>query len=198
MDARYLQAATVLPNQNKVCGRTLRAFCLRHRIALEAIESPFLDFGNKRFDPLAVVMAARILSTYDKENMVGPLTIIERFQILRMAISVKYYSRCIGMIMGCIEKSLSYPKLWKKENKKEHNKFDSIPYPLACIASLCRNGVDLESAWTMPEGEAVWMSVANALADGAKIDIISTDEEKDLEKFQERVESYKNKMKQNN
>jgi hypothetical protein len=43
----------------------------------------------------------------------------------------------------------------------------------------------------MPEGEAVWMGVANALAEGAKIDVLSTEEEKDLEKFDERVEAYK-------
>lgn len=43
----------------------------------------------------------------------------------------------------------------------------------------------------MPEGEAVWMSVANALYDGAKIDVLSTEEEKELEKFNERIEAYK-------
>ena len=47
MDARYLQATTVLPRQNKVCGRTLLPFCLRHRVALEAIESPFIDPQNR-------------------------------------------------------------------------------------------------------------------------------------------------------
>ena len=43
----------------------------------------------------------------------------------------------------------------------------------------------------MPEGEAVWMSVANAIYNGAKIDVLSTEEEKDLEKFKERIEAYK-------
>ena len=191
MDARYLQAATVLPHQDKVCGRTLRPFCLRHRLALEAIGSPFLDPANKQFDPVAVVLAARILSTYDKEKMVGPLSLMERFYVARMAMSRKYYSRSVGRILGCIQICLSYPKFWTKDDKKTHKKYEAIPYPLACIASLCRNGVDIETAWTMPEAEAVWMSVANALAEGAKIEVLSTDEEKDLEKFNERIESYK-------
>lgn len=191
MDARYLQATTVLPHQDKVCGRTLRPFCLRHRIALETIESPFLDPANKKFDPVQVVMAARILSTYDKEEMARPLSFIEKLYVSRMAISKKYYSRCVGTILGCIKHSLSYPKLWQKEEKKGNKRYEDIPFPLSCVASLCRNGVSLEEAWTMPEGEAVWMSVANAIYNGAKLDIISTEQEKDLENFDSRIEAYK-------
>lgn len=190
MDARYLQATTVLPRQDKVCGRTLRPFCLRHRVALEAINSPFLDPANKKFDPVQVVMAARILSTYDKEDMARPLSLVEKLYLTRMAMSRKYFSRCVGTIIGCIQASLSYPKFWNKENN-QNNKYEPIPYTLACVASLCRNGVSLEEAWTMPEGEAVWMSVANAIYNGAKLDVLSTDEEKELEKFNERIEAYK-------
>ena len=191
MDARYLQATTVLPHQDKVCGRTLRPFCLRHRIALEAIESPFLDMENRKFDPVQVVMAARILSTYDKEEMARPLSFIEKLYVSRMAISKNYYSRCVGTILGCIKHSLSYPKFWQKEEKKENKRYEDIPFPLSCVSNLCRNGVSLEEAWTMPEGEAVWMSVANAIYNGAKLDIISTDQEKDLENFDSRIEAYK-------
>jgi hypothetical protein len=191
MDARYLQATTVLPRQDKVCGRTLRPFCLRHRIALEAIESPFLDPEKYEFNPVQVVMAARILSTYDKHEMGRPLSYIEKLYIARMTISKKYYSRCIGVILGCIKVSLSYPKFWKKEEKKENKKYEDVPFPLSCVSNLCRNGVSLEEAWTMPEGEAVWMSVASAIYNGAKIDILSTEQEKDLENFDERIEAYK-------
>lgn len=191
MDARYLQATTVLPRQDKVCGRTLRPFCLRHRVALEAIESPFLDPANKKFDPVQVVMAARILSTYDKQEMAKPVSYVEKCFIAYMAINKKYYSRCVGTILGCIKVSLSYPKFWKKEEKKDQKKYEDVPFPLSCVSNLCRNGVSLEEAWTMPEGEAVWMSVANAIYNGAKISILSTEEEKDLENFDARIEAYK-------
>jgi len=191
MDARYLQATTVLPRQNKVCGRTLRPFCLRHRVALEAIESPFLDPEKYQFNPVHVVMAARILSTYDKEEMARPLSFIEKLYIARMALSKKYYSRCVGTILGCIKVTLSYPKFWKKEEKECVKKYESIPFPLSCVSNLCRNGVSLEEAWTMPEGEAVWMSVASAIYNGAKLEILSTEEEKDLENFDARIEAYK-------
>jgi hypothetical protein len=107
-----------------------------------------------------------------------------------MAISQKYFSRCVGIIIGCINVSLSYPKLWEKE-KNKNKSHPTLPYPLTCISSLVRNGVGLEEAWTMPEGEAVWMTVANSIYQGAKIDVLSTDEEKELEKFNEKIEAYK-------
>jgi hypothetical protein len=197
MDARYLQAATVLPNQNKVCGRTLRAFCLRHRVVMESIDSPFLDPGNKKFDPVKVVIAARILSTYNKEEMSRPLSFVEKMYATWMYLNKKYYSRSVGRILGCMRVSLSYPKFWEKSENNKNKKFESIPYPLACVSSLCRNGVSLEEAWTMPEGEAVWMSVANAIYNGAKMEVLSTDEEKDLENFSQRIEAYKKANKHN-
>lgn len=191
MDARYLQATTVLPRQDKVCGRTLRPFCMRHRVALEAIGSPFIDPANKQFDPIQVVMAARILSTYDKQEMARPLSIMEKLFVVYMAMNKKYYSRCVGTILGCIKASLSYPKFWQKDEKKDQKKYEDIPFVLGCVANLCRNGVNLEEAWTMPEGEAVWMSVASAIYNGSKITILSTEEEKDLENFDARIEAYK-------
>lgn len=191
MDARYIKAVTVLPHQNKVCGRTLRPFCLRHRVALEAVDSPFLDPESRNFTPVDVIIAAKILSTYDKKEMAESLSFFDKIYLSRLAVSRKYLSRNVGRILGCIHSSTSYPKFWQKEDNKENRRFERIPYPLACVASLCRNGVDLEAAWTMPEGEAVWMSVANAIYDGAKVDVLSTEEEKDLEKFNERIEAYK-------
>jgi hypothetical protein len=190
MDARYLQATTVLPNQDKVCGRTLRAFCFRHRVALEAIDSPFLNPEGKKFNPIDVIKAVRILSTYEKEKMSMDMSWMDKLYTIKMSIDHKYFSRCVGFIIGCINVSLSYPKLWKKE-EKGYKQAENLPYALSCISNLVRNGVSLEEAWTMPEGEAVWMSVANAIYNGAKIDVLSTDEEKELEKFNDRVESYK-------
>jgi hypothetical protein len=97
----------------------------------------------------------------------------------------------VGTILGCIKLTLSYPKFWKKEEKEGVKKYEAIPFPLSCVSNLCRNGVSLEEAWTMPEGEAVWMSVASAIYNGAKLEILSTEEEKDLENFDARIEAYK-------
>lgn len=191
MDARYLQATTVLPHQDKVCGRTLRPFCLRHRVALEAIGSPFIDTEGKNFTPMDVIQAVKVLSTYDKCEMVSELSLLDKLHLVRLSLSSKYFSRCIGQIIGCIKVSISYPKFWTKEEKEEKKKHDTIPFPLSCVSCLCRNGVSLEEAWTMPEGEAVWMSVASAIYNGAKIEVLSTEEEEDLKNFDARIEAYK-------
>jgi hypothetical protein len=197
MDARYLQATTVLPNQDKVCGRTLRPFSLRHRVALESIGSPFLDPMGKTFRPLDVILAVRILSTYDKEKMSDRLTMMDKLHMMILNCSRKKLAYAIGRIIGCIQISCSYPKLWKKEKKEGQMHTEKMPMPLACIANLTRNGVGLEEAWTMPEGEAVWMSIAHAIYEGAKVDILSTDEEKELEKFHDRIADYKKRMNHN-
>ena len=86
--------------------------------------------------------------------------------------------------------------MWKKEDKNKNN-VENIPWVLSCISNLVRNGISLEEAWTMPEGEAVWMSIAHAIYNGAKIDILSTDEEKELEKFGDRIDAYKKRMNHN-
>lgn len=197
MDARYLQATTVLPYQDKVCGRTLRAFCLRHRVALQSIDSPFLDPIEKRFTAFDVILAVRIMSTHDKQKMTDSLTLRDKYHVARMMLSRKRLARAVGMILGCIKVSCSYPKLWEKE-KKDKKPSEDIPWMLSCVANLTRNGVSLEEAWTMPEGEAVWMSISCAIYNGAKIDILTTDQEDELTRFEERVDAYKKRMNHKN
>jgi len=196
MDARYLQAVTVLPKQEKVCGKTLLPFCLRHRVSLEAIDSPFVKGGFEGLNPYSVLMAIRILSTYDKLEMVKPLSLLDKLWMMYLMFNKKYYSQVIGTIVGCINTSCSYPKFWQKESKQKNVK-ENVPWVLSCISNNVRNGCTLEEAWTMPEGEAIWMSIAHAIYNGAKIDILSTDEEKELENFDARIEAYKKKMKHN-
>jgi len=195
MDARYLQAVTVLPKQDKVCGKTLLPFCLRHRVALEVIDSPFIYNTTNGLNPYSVLMAIRILSTYDKTEMGKPLSFVEKLWMLYLTWNNKYYSQVIGTILGCINVSCSYPKFWEKENKEK--KKENVPWVLSCVSTNVRNGCTLEEAWTMPEGEAVWMSIAHAIYNGAKLDILSTDDEEELKNFNDRIAAYKKEMNHN-
>jgi hypothetical protein len=195
MDARYLQAVTVLPKQDKVCGKTLLPFCLRHRVALEVIDSPFINNTTNGINPYSVLIAIRILSTYDKSEMAKPLSFSEKLWMLYLTWNNKYYSQVIGTIIGCINVSCSYPKFWEKENKEK--KKENVPWVLSCVSNNVRNGCTLEEAWTMPEGESVWMSIAHAIYNGAKLDILSTDDEEELKNFNDRIEAYKKEMNHN-
>jgi len=192
MDARYLQAVTVLPKQDKVCGKTLLPFCLRHRVALESIDSPFIKKGFDGLNPYSLITAIHILSTYDKSKMAKRISLFEKLWIIYLIFNKKYYEKAICTVIGCINVSCSYPKFWEKENKEKAK--ENIPWVLSCVSNKVRNGCTLEEAWTMPEGEAIWMSIAHAIYNGAKLDIFSTDEEKELENYNDRIAAYKKKM----
>ena len=190
MDARYLKAATVIPLPIKVCGRRLLPFCLRHRVQMESIESPFLDHTNRGFTAKDVVMAVRIMSTTDKVELGAPFGVREKLHELWLNSSRTRLARAVGKVLGVIFHSCSYPKLWSKQEKKTK---ENIPWPLACVANNVRNGCTLEEAWTMPEGEAVWMSISHAIYNGSDVDVVSTDDDKMMEDFDNIIERFKNK-----
>ncbi len=188
MDARYLKATTVLPPDVKVCGRQLLPFCLRHRVELESIDSPFLDFQNRSFKAIDVIYAVRVMSTFDKVRINAPITLREQFHIIILNSSRKRLARTVGRIIGIILESCSYPKVWsKKENKTKEN----IPWTLACVANNVRNGCSLEEAWTMPEGEAVWMSISHGIYNGSDVQIVSTDDDAMLDDFDNIINRFK-------
>lgn len=191
MDTRFIKATTALPTPNRVCGRVLLPFCLRHRVLLASIDSPFLDPEKRGFTALDVVWAIKIISSHDKAVISENLSIKERLWVWVLNKSRRNLGYCAGFVLGHIQRSCSYPKLWKKEEKKTK---ENIPWELSCVANNVRNGCSLEEAWTMPEGEAVWMSISHAVYNGAKIDVLSTDEEKELESFNDRIAAYKKHM----
>lgn len=188
MDARYLKATTVLPPDVKVCGSQLLPFCLRHRVELESIDSPFLDYQNRSFRAIDVIYAVRVMSTFDKVRMNEPITLREQFHIILLNSSRSRLARAVGRVLGVILESCSYPKVWsKKDNKTKQN----IPWTLACVANNVRNGCSLEEAWTMPEGEAVWMSISHGIYNGSDVQIVSTDDDAMLDDFDNIINRFK-------
>lgn len=191
MDARYLKASTALPSPVKVCGKVLRPFCLRHRLLLESVESPFLNPENSSFRAWDVIVAVRILSGYDKQCIGKPLTIREWFHLQFLRRNRTVLARNVGRIIGYLSINFSYPKFWEKEGVK---KMEKLPWVLSCVSTLTRNGCTLEEAWTMPESEAIWMSVCHGIYDGNEIQILSTEEEEQLKKFDDIVDKFKSRM----
>jgi hypothetical protein len=189
MDARYLKATTVLPLDVKVCGKRLMPFCLRHRVQLETIDSPFLDFQKRSFKAIDVIMAVRIMSTLNKVRVSAPITLREQFYLAWLNASKDRLARSVGRVLGIMFESCSYPKIWSKQDKK--NK-ENIPWTLACVANNVRNGCSLEEAWTMPEGEAVWMSISHGIYNGSDIQIVSTDDDAMLDDFDNIINRFKN------
>ena len=188
MDARYLKATTVIPLDVKVCGRRLLPFCLRHRVQMESILSPFLKYENGQFSAMDVIMAVRIMSTFDKVRINAPLTLREKLHYFWLNTSRDRLARAVGRVLGIMLESCSYPKLWSKQEKKSK---ENIPWTLACVANNVRNGCSLEEAWTMPEGEAVWMSISHGIYNGSDLQVVSTDDEKMLNDFDNIINRFK-------
>lgn len=160
-------------------------------MCLEAIGSPILAPGEKPITPFDLVVASRVLSTYDYEEMVKPLSFGDKWRIWRMSRNPLAFISEMAKLTGVMLTSCSYPKFWKKEN--EGRKAETVPWVLTCVANLVNHGCSLEEAWTMPEGEAVWLSVANAIADGNKIEVLSTDDEEMMDNFDRIIAAHKDR-----
>lgn len=141
-----------------------------------------------------VLYAVRIMSTFDKVRIKEPITLREQFHLVLLNSSKDRLARNVGRVIGIMLESCSYPKLWSKQEKKSK---ENIPWTLACVANNVRNGCSLEEAWTMPEGEAVWMSISHGIYNGSDVQVISTDEENMLDDFDNIINRFKEKNKKN-
>ena len=173
MATRWTQAATILPPTIEVCGRRLLPFCLRHRVALEVIGSPILltHLDAKASDILA---AARILSSHNLAELRKPTTFSEGLWLAKMRCNKKALMTEAAKLHYYFEAQSLWPRFWEKDNTNKNT--GALPWPLAVVASLVRNGATLTEAWTMPEAEAIWLHIAHCSASGADISVVSDKE----------------------
>lgn len=165
-------AATILPPTVKVCGRRLLPFCLRHRVALEAIGSPVIrtDLPVGAED---IIAAVRILSSHDLSALREPAGILDGLWYARLRFSRRYLFSEAAKLHFYFEAQSLWPRFWQKDDVMKDS---GTPWPLVVVAALMRNGCTYDEAWTMPESEAIWLHVAHSQAAGAKIDIVSDKE----------------------
>ena len=181
MANRWTQAATILPPTIKVCGKRLLPFSLRHRVALEAIDSPILSL-DKAFGALDVIRAVRILASHNLEEMrVDQMTFLEGYHLQRMRWSKRLLKIEAYKLMVYFGEQSLWPRFWEKDSEG-HGSNGGFPWELSVVAALVRNGHSTEEAWTMPESAAIWLHMAHAKAAGSKVDIVSEDEWSAMEK----------------
>lgn len=169
MEKRWIKAATILPPTVKIGGVRLLPFCLRHRVALEALGSPVIE-TTKSLSTTEFLMGLRVLSTTDLKRLRDPWTIREQIRLAIYNNSPKRFLEDVAKLITYFEAQSLWPRIWQKQNP---NKDYALPWQLTIVAALVRNGVPLESAWTMPEAEAVWLYFANCAAEGSKVDLVS-------------------------
>lgn len=136
---------------------------------LEDIDSPALK-TDKVMSPSDLLLACKILSTYDlKEMLVTKADEKDEHNFKHMFLDHSVYEQEMTKFVKYISYHDCAPVLWEKTKSGNGR---GIPSVLACVTSLIRTGIPYEQAWTMPETEAVWMYVANAIASGSDIDVL--------------------------
>lgn len=175
MDGRFLDAFTLLPKQRVICGYVTKPLCLRHRVVMTALNSPFVD-GREEIDPFHVIVAAKIMSSHKMEDMMTENPSKSDIkEVDKMIENKEYFMSQITAIYECIRDQAHWPVFWKKTSTGGDH---GVPWVLSIICGLVKGGLSLEEAWTMPESQAIWMNSAMAIGNGAGIDIVS---DKDIE-----------------
>lgn len=179
MDGRFLKAFTD-PARVSFLGRLVYPFCLKYRVRLLAIESPFVTDG-KKVTPLDLMVAIKICA----EEPIGPLGLKDRLAVQRLErrpiLFVKEVERFVAYVQAA-----AWPKFWAKNTATQGEAQDAgIPWPLAVVTSLVKSGWDEKRAWEMPECQAVWYSTAISAAAGSESKILTTDEEAFLDRLEE-------------
>lgn len=193
IDSRFNQAVKTSILEMEVCGRVLKPMCLRHRLILQEIESPLI-IPDKLVSPQDLIIAARILSTYDLKEMLSvTASQAEADVFYRLFLDNEEYKRQMDKMSEYMNMQDNMPIMW---DKKKNSASRGVPVVLACITNLTRNGIGYEKAWTMPEAEAMWMYLANVIADGGDINILTQediDSMKHLEAMEEKIKAAKEK-----
>jgi hypothetical protein len=143
-------------------------------MVLEDIDSPAIKIG-KVMSPQDLLLACHVLSTYDlKEMLVVKADKHDEKVFKHMFIDDNVYKQEMDKFVNYISYHDSAPTLWEKKSNNGSGR--GIPSILSCVSNLVRNGFTYEQAWTMPETEAVWFYVANAIASGSDIDVVGEED----------------------
>jgi hypothetical protein len=148
-------------------------------VALEAIDSPILSLQGA-FGAEDIIMAVRILSTHDIEETRRPISFMEGFHLRMMRMSVTRLKAEASKLLLYFAAQSLWPRFWEKQTKSSDT---GIPWQLAVVASLVRNGHTTQEAWTMPEAEAIWLHIAHSRAAGADISVITDREWEAMEEY---------------
>jgi len=169
-DLRFL-ASCIVPKRTRILGKSLKPFCLKYRLWLKAIESPFLE-ENKTIKIQDLIIALKICSgeSFDKKKL------SDYWIYFILLIN---YERRVKAFESFINYTSSYycwPKFYD-DSKNSSGSSTGLPWELSVIANLTRNGISYEQALNMPEASAIWLSTAFSIHAGAKINLLTTDDE---------------------
>ncbi len=184
MDDRFLQS--LFTRRHCVLGKRLQPFSLAHRVTLSAIESPLLS-SNTPVNFTQLALAVSVCSQKNPFVRFSKVSVCDQLRYRYSKLNPRYFYREADKFIAYLEDSCSHPKILSNDENDDGEKPYSLPWCLQVIAVLMRNGNLTEnSAWSLPEGRALWLYTAFVNLEGAKLKVISTEEEaKTRSKFAE-------------
>lgn len=174
MDKRFISAFGGAVHM-RLLGRTLQPFCLKHRVILHGLDSPLVT-GEGEVRPIDILHAVKLCAG----ERIGKLTLKDRFWMIMMTNRPIIFVKCVEAFRAHVGVD-RWPKFWEKETG-EGTTNHGVPWVLLVVSNLITNGVPPERAWMMPEYQAIWLNAAFAISNGAKTNILSTEEEEFMEK----------------
>jgi hypothetical protein len=178
MDKRFLRAF-LAPRATRLAGYELYPWCIKHRIQLTALEHPVIVGGEITAGD--VISFARICA---EKPMLPKMGWGDQWQYLRLTLRRDGLSEAIEAIKAHMLLE-HWPKFWEKGQDGSESggtaRNGGVPWALAVVANLTRNGLSIEQAMHLPEAQAIWLSTTFSIHAGAKIDLFTTEDEELLD-----------------
>ena len=176
MDARFIRAFTS-PGETLLLGHRMKPFSLKHRMALHAVESPFVTPG-KEVSVLDLFVAVKICS----EKSIRRLSFMD---VVRMSFIKAKPNKIEGYIMAFHDYSnvANWPKFWEKEKRQGGS--NGVPWMLSVVSNLISNVWSEEDAWSLPESQAIWYHSAISINNGNDVSIMSEQDEDVMKNFEQ-------------
>lgn len=178
MDKRFLKAF-LTPSRTLLCGYRLFPWCLKHRLWLTALDHPILRGSPCR--PEELVFFAKVCA----EKPPDRVTLWDRWQTARLKDDVTLHLELVKAHDHL--RVETWPRFWDKAETSESggtSRNRGMPWALGILTNLTKAGIDLETAMNLPECQAIWLSTAVSIQSGAKLDILTSEDEALLDELQ--------------
>lgn len=173
MDKRFIQAFTE-PARVRILGRLVYPFCLKHRLQLLALDSPFVREGNPTITAADVLLAVKVCA----EESLEPRW-LDTWEGLKMTRSKSYLEEQARRFLQ-YGGAVNWPKFWEATQRDGNS--TGTPWVLSVVCNLVKNGVSEDRAWNMPEAQAIWLSTGfMTIEPGSGIKVLTTEEEEMLD-----------------
>ena len=169
-DLRFL-ASCIVPKRTRILGKSLKPFCLKYRLWLEAIGSPFLE-PDKEIEIKDLIIALKVCSGESLDRA----KLSDYWSAIKLSLFNDVRVAAFKAFIDYSMTNSSWPKFYDK-TKNSSGSSTGLPWELSVIANLTRNGISYEEALNMPEASAIWLSTAFSIHAGAKLELLTTDDE---------------------